>query len=180
VAEPSAEGERKDERPRSVFPRLSVPPPLPPPRSHDLRIVFAVVWIAVQIVLVSTASRRTDGAFGFRMFPEASTIKIALFREVDGHRVHVDDGIWAARSTDGAVHRYSWFERVPYWHFDVETGASYGAAAQLDRLQHALDDVASHTEGDLETRRFVAEVVVRRNGHDAVLHTLSSHERLLP
>ena len=178
MAETSAEGEAKDERPRSVFPRLSAPPP--PPRGHDLRVVFAVVWIAVQIVLVGTASHRADGAFGFRMFPEASTIKIALFREVDGQRLHVANGIWAARSSDGAVHRYSWFDRVSSFHFDVETSASYGAAAQLDRLQHALDDVAAHADGDLETRRFVAEVVVRRNGHEPVLQTLSSHERVLP
>ena len=157
---------------------LSAPPP--PPRSHDLRIVFAVVWIAVQLGLVATSSRRADGAFGFRMFPEASTIKIALFREVDGKRVHVDHGAWAARSSDGAVHRYSWFDRVPYWAFDVETSASYGAAAQLDRLQHALDDVVAHLDGELETRRLVAEVVVRRNGHEPVLRTLIGRERELP
>ena len=160
------------------LPRLSLPPP--PPRSHDLRILFAVAWIVVQLVLVATASRRADGAFGFRMFPEASTIEVALFREVDGKRVHVEHGIWAARSSDGAVHRYSWYERVPYWTFDVASSASYGAAAQLDRLQHALDDEAAHIDGDLETRRFVAEVVVRRNAHEPVLLTLLGHERVLP
>ena len=69
---------------------------------------------------------------------------------------------------------------MPYWSFDVETVASYGAAAQLDRLQHALDDMVAHIDGELETRRFIAEVVVRRNGHDPVPLTLLGHERVLP
>lgn len=144
----------------------------------DLRIVFAVVWIGLQIGLVATAGRRPDGAFGYRMFPEASTIKVVLSRELaDGRRVHVENGLW----TD-ATHRrhFDWFERVPYWRLDAEMNASYGSAAQLDRLQHALDDVASHLDGDIETRRLVAEVMVRRNGREPVLHTLVSHERELP
>lgn len=144
----------------------------------DLRIVFAVVWFGLQIGLVATAGRRADGAFGFRMFPEASTMKVSLFREVaDGRRVHVENGLW----TD-ATHRrhFDWFERVRYWRLDAEMNAGYGSAAQLDRLQHALDDVASHLDGDIETRRLVAEAMVRRNGREPVLHTLVSHERELP
>lgn len=140
-------------------------------------IVFAVVWLGVQIGLVATAGRRADGAFGFRMFPEASTIKVVLFRELaDGRRVHVENGMW----TD-ATHRrhFDWFERVRSFRLEVETNASYGSAAQLDRLQHALDDVASHLDGDVETRRLGAEVMVRKNGRDPVLHTLVSHEREL-
>ncbi|HVJ88399.1 MAG TPA: hypothetical protein VM580_01260, partial [Labilithrix sp.] len=51
------------------------------------------------------------------------------------------------------------------------------------RLQGAIDDVASHLapSEDLETRRLVLDVVVRRNGREPVLHELVSRERnILP
>ncbi len=148
------------------------------------RIVFAAAWIAVQLVLILTADRRPDGAFGFRMFPESSSIKVVLFREVDDEdgqrtKVHVDDGVWSARDAGGMVRRFSWYERVrsPYWAFDREMHASYGAAAQLARLQSAVDDVASHIPDDAETRRLVLEVTVRRNGREPQVHRLTSSER---
>ncbi|HVH47356.1 MAG TPA: hypothetical protein VM925_33705 [Labilithrix sp.] len=174
----------------SVFPSrppsLAPPPPSGGPRAN-YRIFLAIFWVAVQAVLVVTADRRSDGAFGFRMFSESSSIKLALYREVDGPdgrrvRVHVDDGVWSARARDGRNHRHTWYDRVPmpYWVFDREMHASYGAAAQLSRLQGALDDVVGHlsADDDLETRRLVLDVTVRRNGRDPVVHQLSSRERV--
>lgn len=160
-----------------------------PERRANYRIVVAVAWIAVQVALIITANRRADGAFGFRMFSESSSIKLVLYREIEGPdggrmRVHVDGGVWSARAGDGTFHRLSWYDRVPmpYWVFDQEMHASYGAAAQLARLSGALDDLATHipASDDLETRRFVLDVTVRRNGREPVVHQLVSRERPLP
>lgn len=181
-AGPEGEGPKEPRR-ASVFPSIA-PPPGP-----NYRVVLAFVWVAVQVVLISTASRRSDGAFGFRMFNESSTLEIALFREVsapDGTRarVHVDGGVWTARGGDGSVHRLTWYDRVPspYWIFDQPMHASYGAAAQLARLQGAADDVVSHlaTSEDVETRRVLLDVTIRRNGREPVVHRLASRERDLP
>jgi len=117
------------------------------------------------------------------MFPESSSIKVVLYREVDGEggrtQVHVDDGVWSARDAGGMARRFNWYERVrtPYWAFDRETHASYGAAAQLTRLQAAVDDVAAHIPDDAETRRLIVEVTVRRNGREPQVHRLTSPER---
>ncbi len=150
--------------------------------AHSYRILFAAFWLAGQMALVLTASRRVDGAFGFRMFSESSTMKLVLSRELEQGRVHVDDGVWTAHAADGTVHRLTWYDRVPtpYWIFDREMHASYGAAAQLARLQGALDDVAAHVPNDAETKRFVLDVTVRRNGREPVVHRLLSRERSLP
>lgn len=167
----------------SAFPLRS--PSLPPagPRAN-YRIAFALVWCIVQAVLVVTSACRPDGAFGFRMFGESSSIKLALYREVvaDGEAtlVHVDDGVWSS-TRDGRKRRHSWYDRVPmpYWAFDREIHASYGAATQLVRLQRALDDVTSHLGDsfDFETRRLVLDVLVKRNGRDAVVHRLTGPTR---
>ncbi len=157
-------------------------------RPANYRIFVALLWVSLQFALVMTASRRADGAFGFRMFSESSTVKLALYREVDGPdgkraRVHVDEGVWTALATDGKLHRVTWYDRVPmpYWVFDREMHASYGAAAQLTRLAGALDDVASHLTAseDVETRRLVLDVTVRRNGREPVTHQLTSRERAI-
>lgn len=117
------------------------------------------------------------------MFSESSSMKLVLYREVDGEsgpkRVHVDGGIWMAASSDGRIHRLTWYDRVPapFWVFDQEMNASYGAATQLSRLQGALDDVASHVPNDAETRRFTLDVTMRRNGREPVVHRLVSRDR---
>jgi len=169
--------------------RASVFPSIAPPPGPNYRIVFALLWVAIQAVLIVTAGRRSDGAFGFRMFSESSTLELAMFREIEGADgrptlVHVDGGVWTARGSDGAHHRLTWYDRVPtpYWVFDQEMHASYGASAQLERLKRALDDVAAHlaSADDVETRRLVLEVKVRRNGREPVLHRLASIERALP
>ncbi|MBX3191340.1 MAG: hypothetical protein KF819_30360 [Labilithrix sp.] len=167
-------------------------PPLPPRPSaphfglvDGLRVLFAALWIGVQVALILTAGRRADGAFGFRMFSESSTVKISLYREIAGEdgtraRVHVDDGTWTARDAAGMKRRFAWTDRIRKRDlaiFDTEISAGYGAATQLGRLQAALDDVASHTPDDVETRRFLLDVAVRHNGREAYVVHLASPER---
>ena len=144
------------------------------------RVVFAGAWIALQAALILTAGQRPDGAFGFRMFSESSTMQVALFRETaTGQRIHVEDGTWSARDQGGNLKRFSWYDRV--WPvlgvFDRDTPAGYGEAAQLVRLQGALDDVAANIPDDAETKRLVLEVTVHRNGHEPHTVTLTSKER---
>jgi hypothetical protein len=132
--------------------------------------LLAAAWIGGQATLVLSGARRPDASFAFRMFPESSTISISLSREIKGRGVvHVDAGTWAP-----------WTERVKdpiLSNLDLTVSASYGVNAQLFRLQAALDDVASHLEGDSETIRLVADVVVRKNGHDPVMIHLASAPR---
>lgn len=147
--------------------------------------MFAGLWLVVQAVLVLTAGRSPDGAFGFRMFPESSTIKIALYRDVKGPdgvstRVHVDEGMWAAKDAYGVVHSFSWRERVRRREltiFDNEISAAYGVKAQLSRLQAALDDVTKHIPDDGETERLSLDVTVRANGREPFVTTLQGPQR---
>ncbi len=138
-----------------------------------LRAIVAALWVGGQFVLVATGPRRADGAFAFRMFPESSTIQIDLAREVtapSGHgvvRVPVENGRWLARDDDGVLHRFRWDDRVTdsnLFPYGQPVHASYGAAAQVERLARALDDVAAHIPEDAETVRVVADVTVRKNG----------------
>jgi hypothetical protein len=111
------------------------------------------------------------------MFPESSTIDFALEREVRKESgsgsflgtktIAVKDGAWLARDRKGVLHRFRWDDRVKepgLFPYAQPIHASYGAAAQLDRLSHALDDVANHIDGDDETVRLVARVTVCKNG----------------
>jgi len=148
-------------------------------------VIFAVAWLAAQVALVLTADRRVDAAFGFQMFTESSTIRMSLYREIigaDGQRlrVHVDDGVWSANDAGGLRRSFAWSERVRRYElarFDTETAAKYSAAATLARLQAALDDVATHTPDDADTRRFFLDVTVRRNGGEPYVVHLASPER---
>jgi hypothetical protein len=146
---------------------------------HWGRVCFAVAWIALQGALILTANRRPDGAFGFRMFSESTTIKVSLYRETAGGRVFVEDGRWSARDAAGQVKRFSWHDRVTpnLAVFDVEWAAAYGEAAQLARWQGALDDVFAHTTDDAETRRLVLDIVVRKNGREPHTVTLTTADR---
>jgi hypothetical protein len=131
------------------------------------RALLSAAWLGGQAVLVATGSMRPDAAFAFRMFAESSTISFTLSRDVGNARVVVDQGTWLARDSRGVLHRFRWDDRVKdtnLWPWGQPIHASYGASAQLDRLSHALDDVASHMSEDAETTRLVADVVVRKNG----------------
>ena len=141
------------------------------------RVVLAVLWIGGQVVLIGTANRRADGAFGFRMFPESSTIEIHLERETDRGPVPVIAGEWTAADDRGQVQRFAWTDRVKdpiLKRTDVTVNAAYGANAQLERLQAALDDVTAHIERDHETRALVANVTVIVNGREPHLAILRS------
>jgi len=155
------------------------------------RVAFAACWLAGQMALVSTAGRRSDGAFGFRMFPEASTIEIRLAREIDpgvvgapaeGGVVSIaaPDGEWAARDVRGQLRHFSWRDRVrdpTLASVDARVFAPYGADAQLARLQRALDDVVDHVPEDAETLRLRADVLVWKNGREPLQLVLESHAR---
>ena len=144
------------------------------------QLLFAIVWLTLQAVLVLTAGRRADAAFGFHMFSESSTLVMTLSREVDGQTVPVVDGSWSAKDQGGLAHRVSWYDRVKrpeLGRFGVEMHASYGADAQLERLAAALEDVAAHTPDDAETHRLLLDVVIRRNGGDPHTVHLASRVR---
>ncbi len=139
--------------------------------NRTFRVVFALAWLGGQAILVVTAASRPDGAFGFRMFSESTTISIHLERELRDHTVvAVDDGTWTARDGAGELHRFAWTDRVAdpvLKNLDLTVHAAYGEAAQLQRLQAALDDVARHVPEDHETCALQARVTANRNGHDA-------------
>ncbi|MDP9000469.1 MAG: hypothetical protein M3O46_10205 [Myxococcota bacterium] len=146
------------------------------------RVAFATSWIAGQATLVLTAALRPDYSFGFRMFPETSTLEIHLVREVGAERLPAAGGAWRARDRRGQLNRFSWHDRVrdpTIGAVDTRVFASYGVAAQLARLQRALDDVADHIPDDVETSRLGADVWVSKNGGDPYIVTLLSHRRLV-
>ena len=146
---------------------------------------FVGLWVLVQAALVLTADRRVDGMFGFRALTEASSFRTSLFREVAGQdgkrvRVYVEDGIWTANDAGGLRRRFAWSDRVRRHELvvlDRDTPADVSAEATLDRLQGALDDLATHTPDDADTRRFLLDVTVRRNGGEPYVVHLASAER---
>jgi hypothetical protein len=151
-------------------------PDLPP----TARVVFAGAWLAAQAALVLTAGARPDGVFGFRMFPEASAIEVHLSREVGARTLPAPGGEWSARDAAGQLRHFSWRDRVRdpvLAALDARVFASYGAGAQLARLQRALDDVADHVPEDGETRRLRADVTVWKNGGSPTTVTLASRPR---
>ncbi len=153
------------------------------------RVAFAASYLSLQVALIVASARRPEHAFGFQMFNESSTVHFSLLREVEapsGHGtliVHAYDGEWTARTKSGALRRFSWKDRVKVAAlstFDVTLEAGYGAAAQLARMQAALDDAAEHTPNDAETLRFLADVTVRRNGREPTVVRIASATRIPP
>ena len=65
------------------------------------------------------------------MFSGSTTIKVSLYREAGGSRIHVENGRWSARDTSGQIQRFSWHDRVMpnLAVFDVEWAASWNAWA---------------------------------------------------
>jgi hypothetical protein len=143
-------------------------------------LVFGVAWVIGQATLVLSADARPDHIFGFRMFPEASTLEIHLWRDTKAGAVAAAHGEWSARDGSGQLRHFAWRDRVRdpvLAAVDTRVFASYGVDAQLARLGRALDDVADHIAGDGETRRLRAEVVVRKNGAPPVTVRLAGHPR---
>jgi hypothetical protein len=144
------------------------------------RVVFAATWLAGQSALILSASTRPDNIFGFRMFPEASTMEIHLSREIAAGDAPAPRGEWTARDRLGQMRPWSWSDRVRdgvIGRVDVRVFASYGVGAQLYHLQRALDDVADHIGDDTQTKRLVAKVDYWKNGGDRCTVTLYSHAR---
>ena len=147
------------------------------------RVALATCWVLGQGALILTAGTRPDHMFGFRMFPEASTMEIHLSREVAGGVVPAPDGEWSARDASGQLRHFSWRDRVRdpiLSSLDQRVFASYGTDTQLARVARALDEVADHVPEDGETTRLRAEVVVWRNGREPTTTLLESHARLRP
>ncbi len=144
------------------------------------RVAFAACWIAGQAALVLTAAERPDHIFGFRMFPEASTLEIEVSRVTSGGLAAAPSGEWSARDAYGQLRHFSWHDRVRdpiLGTLGARVFASYGADAQLARLQAALDDVVEHIDGDDETRGLRADVQIWKNGRDPYTTTLRSRAR---
>jgi hypothetical protein len=130
--------------------------------------------------LILSAPLRSDRIFGFRMFPEASTLEIHLARELRGRTIPAPRGEWRAPDRAGILHEFAWRDRIHdpvLGALDARSFASYGAETQLARLQRALDDVADHIPDDTETARLQADVLVWKNGREPVTVSLSSHLR---
>lgn len=149
------------------------------------RVALALAFFGAQLGLIATAAGRPERAFGFQMFPESTVVNQRLYREVGPpggptRRVHAPHGAWRARDASGAARDFAWSDRVRFYRisrFDETYFASYGAPAHRYRVRAALDDLASHLEGDAETRRFVVELDFRVNGRQQPTETLTSGPR---
>jgi hypothetical protein len=132
------------------------------------RTVACAVFFGSEAALIATAGMRTDQSYGFRMFPESSSIVVHLSRRLDdGRLVAVDKrGHWEAHC-DGATHAFDWGKmvRAPApWRLDAAVGAPYGVENEVQRMRDAMQWVADHTPDDCETRAFVATVDATKNG----------------
>jgi len=150
------------------------------------RATFAAAYLSLQAALIVTAGRRPEHAFGFQMFSESCVVRLVLLREIDapsGHGtlvVPAPRGEWAASDAEGGRHHLEWRDRVKapiLSTFDVFFEASYGEAAELARMQAALDDEIAHLDGDAETRRLLVDATIKRNGREASSVRLASAER---
>jgi hypothetical protein len=136
------------------------------------RVVFAATWIAAQAALVATAGRRPEHAFAFRMFSESTTVVMHLSRRtIDGDVVSCDNGSWWARSARGArlyLSMRDYIDAPELSFYDVRMPASYGRAAELARLQAALDYVIGRLGDDDRTTAALIVDVALRSGAGAV------------
>ena len=132
------------------------------------RALFCVLFFGSEAVLVATAGLRSDRSYGFRMFPEASTIVVHVSRRLDGGLlVPIEGSRWQARDCSGGVHSFRWGDMVRYpapGRLDVPVGAPYGVESEEHRARDALAWVATHTPEDCETRALVARIEPRKNG----------------
>jgi hypothetical protein len=132
------------------------------------RTIACAIFFGGEAILVATAGMRSDRSYGFRMFPESSTITVHLARRVvDGSLVPVEKGRWQARDCSGASHAVIWGKMIRSpapWRLDAPVGAPYGVDSEIHRTRDALRWILDHTPGDCETRGLVATIDARRNG----------------
>ena len=136
------------------------------------RTIACAVFFGSEAILIATAGMRTDRSFGFRMFPESSSIVVHLARRLaDGQLVPLDrKGHWEARDCGGASHPFDWGKMVRFpapARIEAQVGAPYGIENEVQRTRDAMQWVADHTPDDCETRAFVATVDARKNGRPA-------------
>jgi hypothetical protein len=146
------------------------------------RAVLCGVFFGSEALLIATAGLRSDRSYGFRMFPESSSIVVHVSRELDGagggaagpRLLPVENGRWEAKDCAGATHTFVWGNMVKFpapWKLapdkrfkDVRVPAPYGVESEEHRTEAALRWVADHTPDDCETRGFVAQVEPKKNG----------------
>jgi hypothetical protein len=148
------------------------------------RVALAALWLAGQATLIATAGLRPEHAFGFRMFSESTTEVMHLSRRTfDGDLVSCEEGGWWTRDRNGARLHLSmrdYIDAPELSFYDVRMPASYGRAAELARMQAALDYVIAHLgDDDRTTAQFVVDVALR-SGAGAQSHVqLTSRTRTL-
>ena len=148
------------------------------------RVAFAAAWLLGQAALIATAGWRPEHAFGFRMFSESTTAEMHLSRRTfDGDLVSEDLGAWWTRDKSGArVHlsMRDYIDAPELSFYDVRMPASYGEAAELWRLQRALDDTIGRLgDDDRTTAAFVVDVTLRHGGGAPRTVRLTSRVRTL-
>lgn len=130
--------------------------------------MVCALFFGLEAVLVATAGMRSDRSYGFRMFPESSSIIVHVSRRLaDGALVPIENSRWEAHDCAGVAHDFVWksMVRAPApWRLDGPVGAPYGVESEIHRTGEALRWVIEHTPDDCETRALVARVEARRNG----------------
>jgi hypothetical protein len=136
-----------------------------PPRWPWLRSLFAAAWLIAQAVLILTAERRSNHAFGFRMFEENTLVELRLSRLVDDGGNLPVGATWTTHDCEGQPVEYRWHDlvRVGPTFLNAPLLEPYGADTGLMRARAAVAWVATHTPRDCETRGFVATVSRVRN-----------------
>ncbi len=130
------------------------------------RVAFVALWLGAQAALIATADLRPEHAFGFRMFSESTTEVLHLSRRTfDGDLVSCDNGAWWTRTSRGArvyLSMRDYIDAPELSFYDIRMPASYGRAAELARLQAALDYVIGRLgDDDRTTAQFVVDVALR-------------------
>jgi hypothetical protein len=133
------------------------------------RTVACAVFFGGEAVLIATAGMRTDRSYGFRMFPESSSIVVHLSRRLgDGRLVSVDKtGRWETHDCAGARTVVQWNKVVRFpapASLETTVGAPYGVENEVQRTTDAMRWVLDHAPEDCETRALVAIVDARKNG----------------
>jgi hypothetical protein len=157
------------------------------PRS---RVAFAALWVGMQVVLITTATRRVDGVFGFLGVAQSNVVRVHLEREVDegGVRVvrPVPRGEWVAKDARGEPRRFAWSDRVRdpvLRRTDEPVPTTVSAEAIIRRTRAALDDVAAHDGlsdpdqtpgGDRDTRALIVTLTLTVNGREQQEVTMRS------
>jgi hypothetical protein len=134
------------------------------------RAALCAVFFGGEALLIATAGMRTDRSYGFRMFPETSSVTVHLSRRLDGGKlVPVEGNRWQARDCGGGVHGFAWGKLVRFpapGKLDARVGAPYGVESEVARTHDAMVYVARNTPEDCETRALVAHVERVRNGRE--------------